>query len=68
MKPKKAKDLRELPNEDLNQMLRESIETLTRLRLQHSLGQLQDTASLKIIKKDIARIKTILNERRKVSQ
>lgn len=63
MKPRKAKDLRELTDEELIRMLRESIETLARLRFQQSLGQLHDTASIKIFRKDIARIKTILKER-----
>jgi large subunit ribosomal protein L29 len=66
MKPRKAKDLRELTDQELQQTLKEAVETLARLRVQHSLSQLQDTASLKILRKDIARIKTILSERQRV--
>jgi large subunit ribosomal protein L29 len=65
MKPRKAKYLRELTTEELQRILNESVETLARLRVQHSLSQLQDTASLKILKKDIARIKTIIHERQR---
>ncbi len=68
MKPRKAKDLRELTDQELQQILRESVETLARLRVQHSLSQLQDTASLKILKKDIARIKTIISERQRAKE
>ncbi|MCX7879337.1 MAG: 50S ribosomal protein L29 [Ignavibacteria bacterium] len=65
MKPRKAKDLRELTESELLQMLRDTTETLARLRIQHSLSQLQDTASLKVLKKDLARIKTILSEKQR---
>ncbi len=68
MKPRKAKDLRELTDQELQQILRESVETLARLRIQHSLSQLQDTASLKILKKDIARVKTIISERQRAKE
>lgn len=68
MKPRKARYLRELTEEELHRILNESIETLARLRVQHSLSQLQDTASLKILKKDIARIKTIISERQRAKE
>lgn len=64
MKPRKAKDLRELNDSELERLLQESQETLVKQRFQHSLKQLQDTAYLKILRKDIARINTILTERR----
>jgi len=63
MKPRKAKDLRELPTDELLKTLSESEETLYKQRFQHSLKQLQDTAYLKTLKKDIARMKTVLCER-----
>lgn len=63
MKPRKANDLRELTVGELNNLLFESQETLAKQNFQHALKQLQDTAYLKVLKKDIARIKTILNER-----
>lgn len=64
MKPRNAKDLRELTDSELMRLLQESQETLVKQRFQHSLKQLQDTAYLKILRKDIARINTILTERR----
>lgn len=68
MKPRKAKDLRELSDMELKNLLEESKETLARQRIQHSLKQLTDTAGLATLKKDIARIKTIINERKRVEQ
>jgi large subunit ribosomal protein L29 len=68
MKPRKIKDLRELSNDELNLLLLESEETLAKQRFQHALKQLQDTSYLKIIRSDIARIKTLLNERNKSNE
>ncbi|MCX8050723.1 MAG: 50S ribosomal protein L29 [Chlorobi bacterium] len=63
MKPRKARDLRELNDHDLLAALREAEETLAKQRFQHALKQLQDSAYLRILRKDIARMKTILHER-----
>lgn len=63
MKPRKAKDLRDLSTEELAMLVEETQETLAKQNFQHALKQLHDTAYLKVLKKDIARIKTILNER-----
>ncbi len=68
MKPRKAYDLRELNNEELIRLLSESEETLAKQNFQHALKQLQDTSYLKILKKDIARMKTILTERERANQ
>jgi large subunit ribosomal protein L29 len=65
MKPRKAINLRELSTEELEGQLSETIETLAKQRFQSALSQLQDTAYLRILRKDIARIKTILNERKR---
>ncbi len=63
MKARKAKDLRELSNEELITLVNESTDTLAQQRFQNELKQLQDTAYLRILKADIARMKTILTER-----
>jgi large subunit ribosomal protein L29 len=63
MKPRKASDLRELTDEELKSLLKESQETLSNQRFQHSLSQLQDTAYLRTIRRDIARLKTLIKER-----
>jgi large subunit ribosomal protein L29 len=63
MKPRKAKDLRELTDGELTGSLKETRETLINQRFQHSLSQLQDTAYLRTLKQDTARLKTIIKER-----
>jgi len=64
MKSRKAEDLRTLSAQELETFLRESEENITRLRFQLVLGQLQDSASIKTMRKDIARMKTILHARK----
>lgn len=64
MKPRKPKDLRELTDEEIIGSLQEAEETYSKQRFQHALSQLHDTSYLKILKKDIARLKTIINERK----
>ena len=64
MKARKAKDLRELTDKELENLLEESRESLARQRIQHSLKQLTDTAGLNVLRKDMARIRTIIHERK----
>jgi len=59
----KAKELRKMSTEELKQKERELREELFNLRFQHSLGQLTNTARISQVKREIARIKTILRER-----
>lgn len=63
MKPRLAKDLRELSDQELVNLVEESQETLAKQKFQHALKQLQDTTYLKILKRDIAKMKTILRQR-----
>jgi large subunit ribosomal protein L29 len=59
----KAKELHELTVDELNTKLKELSEELFNLRFRHAIGQLENPASLKNVKKEIAKIKTILRER-----
>ena len=59
----KTKELHELTVDDLNTKIKELTEELFNLRFRHAIGQLENPASLKTCKKDIAKIKTILRER-----
>ena len=59
----KTKELHELTVEELNTKLKELSEELFNLRFRHASGQLENPASLKNVKKEIAKIKTILRER-----
>jgi large subunit ribosomal protein L29 len=63
MKGRKPEDLRKLSDEDLAMQLRDAEETMTNRRFQKALSELEDTASLHTLRKDIARIKTIIRER-----
>ena len=57
----KAADLRDLTVEELQAKQKEVTEELFNLNFQHSRQQLDNTARLGQAKKDLARIKTILN-------
>ncbi|MDI5965154.1 50S ribosomal protein L29 [Streptomyces sp. SL13] len=58
-----ASELRELNSEDLLGKLREAKEELFNLRFQAATGQLENNNRLKVVKKDIARIYTLMRER-----
>ena len=59
----KTKELHVLTVDELNTKLKELTEELFNLRFRHAIGQLENPASLNTVKKDIAKIKTILRER-----
>ena len=59
----KARELRELSDEELRQKEKELREELFNLRFQLATGQLENTMRITHVKRDIARIKTILRER-----
>ncbi len=61
----KARELRELSDDELQGKEEELNDQLFKLKFQHALGQLENAMKLKSIKKDIARIKTILREKSK---
>ena len=60
----KARELRELSEEELPSQEEELKDQLFKLKFQHAIGQLENAMKLKNIKKDIARIKTILREKK----
>ena len=59
----KASELRELSTADLNVKLEEARSELFNLRFQMATSQLDNTARVKTVKKDIARILTELRAR-----
>ena len=59
MKPEKY---RELTREELERILRDLREELFNLRFQQEVGQLENPSKMKQTKRDIARIRTVLNE------
>jgi large subunit ribosomal protein L29 len=58
-----AADLRHLDDEALEEKLRESKEELFNLRFQAATGQLESHGRLKAVRREIARIYTIVRER-----
>ena len=58
----KASEIREMSVDELNEKLASLKEELFALRFQLAINQLDNTARLKAVKKDIARIKTSLRE------
>lgn len=61
----KAAEIRELSDGELKNKESELKDQLFKLKFQHALGQLENVVKLKTVKKDIARIKTILTEKSK---
>lgn len=59
----KASELREKTNDDLRTELLELTREAFNLRMQLGTGQLSQVSQVKVVRRDIARIKTILNER-----
>jgi len=61
----KTGEIRDLAVEDLQARAKDLDDQLFRLRIQKSMGQLEAPAKLRTLRRDLARIKTILRERRK---
>ncbi len=59
----KIKDLRELSNKELEGKIIEAKKELFNLRMKQSTGTLEKPSKIKELRKDVARIKTILRER-----
>jgi large subunit ribosomal protein L29 len=66
MKPVKASALRNMKPGEIETKLVDAREELMKLRFQRVTGQLTDTSHLKILKRDIARMMTILQEQKMV--
>jgi large subunit ribosomal protein L29 len=60
----KAKELRELGPDELERKKGEIQEQIFKLRFQNELGQLENFAKMNTLRKDVARIETILHELR----
>ena len=57
----KASEIRELGAEEIQQKIADLKEALFNLRFQHEVGQLENPKKIGETKKDIARLKTVLN-------
>ena len=58
----KVNEIREMQIEQLRSKISDAREELMKLRFQQVTGQLTDSSRLRILRRDIARMETILNE------
>jgi large subunit ribosomal protein L29 len=58
----KVQEIREMQVEQLQAKLSDTREELMKLRFQQVTGQLTDSSRLRILRRDIARMETILNQ------
>lgn len=58
-----AKNLRELGLDELNEKYRQYKEELFNLRFQNAIGQLKNTSRIKVVRKTIARVLTVVGEK-----
>ena len=59
----KANEIRKMSREDLNNKVNELKNELFNLRFRLATGQLDNPSSIKSVKRDIAKVKTIIRER-----
>jgi len=64
----KASEIREMTDEELVSQEQDLGRALLNLKIQFSTGQLTNTSQLKLTKRDLARVKTVLRERRLVKK
>jgi len=60
----KARELRDLSVEELRQKRQELARQLFNLRFQHATGQLENTMALRKGRRDLARVKTLMTEKK----
>ena len=58
-----VKEVRSRNDAELQSLLASKADDLHKAKFKHALGQLQNTHELKALKKDVARLNTLLNER-----
>ncbi|MDJ0865150.1 MAG: 50S ribosomal protein L29 [Myxococcota bacterium] len=64
----KAAELRELSVDELEAKSQELRTELFGARVRHATGQLEDTARLKLLRRDVARVETVLREKGEASE
>jgi large subunit ribosomal protein L29 len=58
----KAKDLRKSSGDELQKQLQELLKEQFSLRMQRGVGQLSRPSQMRVVRRDIARIKTVMTE------
>lgn len=61
----KISDIRSLSSSELEAKASDLAEALFKLKFQHGIRQLENTAKLAEIRKDVARVKTVLREKQR---
>jgi large subunit ribosomal protein L29 len=64
----KASELRELEIDELVQKAREARGEFFNAKVKHATGQLEDTAKLKWLRRDVARVEGVLSEKREATK
>lgn len=59
----KTHELRQLTNEELEKRIQENNDALSTMQFQKATSQVENTSKFTLLRKDIARMKTILRER-----
>ena len=60
----KAAELRDLGSDELGAKERELTDQLFRMRIQKSMGQLEKPDTVRTVRRDLARIKTVLRQKK----
>ncbi|MGH0036914.1 MAG: 50S ribosomal protein L29 [Myxococcota bacterium] len=63
----KAEELRKLASAELAQKIEETRNELFNVRVKHATGQLENTAMIRTLKREIARMESILGETREAT-
>lgn len=59
----KSQELRQLTNEEIGKRIEENLEALAAMKFQKATSQVENTSKFTALRKDIARMKTIIRER-----
>jgi large subunit ribosomal protein L29 len=62
--PRSTEKLRQMADRELEVHERELAEQVFRLRFQHATGQAESLKKLRVVRKDLARVKTLMSERK----
>ena len=64
----KAKEINQLTPDELAARLRELKQEALNLRLQQATGQLENTARIRVVRREIAQVMTAINAKKKAAQ
>ena len=59
----KINEIKELTTQDLVERLEATVEQLQKLKLNHAITPLENPSQIKLVRRDIARMKTVLRQR-----